>query len=98
MIASDGTQMGYQSSPVFNNVTSPGNGLVYILDSMVCQKIVPFTMTVATPPVISINASSDLCYDTTNRATISVAVTGGTAPFSYTINGEAISHRVHLPI
>ncbi|MCC5654590.1 T9SS type B sorting domain-containing protein [Nostoc sp. XA013] len=86
LVGPDGV-IGYQSSPVFNNLTSPGTGVVYIVDSMNCMKTETFTINVATPPVLSVNASSNLCYNTTNSASISVAVTGGLAPFSYTING-----------
>ncbi|MBL0736261.1 T9SS type B sorting domain-containing protein [Flavobacterium sp. GN10] len=54
-----------------------------------CKNNVDVTITVNTPdPIEAVLAtSSNLCYTATNKATIVVTVRGGTAPFTYSING-----------
>ncbi|TPD68609.1 SprB repeat-containing protein, partial [Flavobacterium microcysteis] len=87
LVLPNGTTVGPQSSAVFSNLTLAGTYSISVKDANNCTVTKTFTLSTVTAPVLSINASSDLCYDTTNSATITVAVTGGLAPFSYTING-----------
>jgi gliding motility-associated-like protein len=54
-----------------------------------CKNNVDVTITVNTPdPIEAVLAtSSNLCYTATNKASITVTVKGGTAPFTYSLNG-----------
>ena len=82
--------VAYQSSGVFNNVP-PGDYLVLVRDANLCTDPINNPITIAAPtlPVASIGATSDLCYDTVNGATIVVAVTGGVGPYKYRLNSGA---------
>ncbi|MNJ86960.1 bacterial transduction protein [compost metagenome] len=83
----NGTIVGPQSSSVFNNLTLPGTYTISVKDANNCTVSETFSLSNVTSPTLSIAATSDICYDTTNSASITVSVTGGLAPFSYTLNG-----------
>ncbi|MDM8004322.1 MAG: hypothetical protein QUS66_15720, partial [Bacteroidota bacterium] len=64
----------------------PGNHIVTIRDAFLCTHNVSFTIT--QPPVLSANISTVniLCFGG-NNGSISVAGTGGTAPYEYSLDG-----------
>lgn len=76
-----------QSGSTFSNITA-GTYTVTTTDSGGC--VVTNTITFTNAPALSatISATSDFCYDTTNGATIVVTPSGGTPPFTYTINNS----------
>ena len=82
--------VAYQSSGIFNNV-APGNYLVVVRDANLCTDPINNPITIAAPtlPVASISATSDICYDTVNGATIVVSVAGGVGPYKYRLNNGA---------
>ncbi|TPN87446.1 T9SS type B sorting domain-containing protein [Aquimarina algicola] len=49
------------------------------------------TVIITTPPVLSatIENTSDLCYDTTDQSRLDISVSGGKAPFHYSVNKGA---------
>ncbi|TGD58628.1 T9SS type B sorting domain-containing protein [Flavobacterium humi] len=77
----------YQASPIFNNIP-PGSYIVTIRDTKLCTAS-STTLTIVAPvrPTLTLSASSDFCYDTTNGATLVVTAAGGVAPYQYSING-----------
>ncbi|MCX2718510.1 T9SS type B sorting domain-containing protein [Lentiprolixibacter aurantiacus] len=75
----------YQSSNTFTNVV-PGSYNIYVRDAEGCETTQPVTIDPAAAPVIAF-ATSDLCYDSTNQASLSVSITDGVAPYTYSING-----------
>ncbi|MDP2161184.1 MAG: SprB repeat-containing protein, partial [Flavobacterium sp.] len=79
--------VGPQTSGTFGNLSQTGTYIISVSDANGC--VVSTTFTLTTPPTLtaSIAASSDICYDTTNAATLVISVTGGTAPFVYSFNG-----------
>jgi large repetitive protein len=81
------TVVGPQTSGSFGNLSQTGTYTISVTDANGC--IVSTTFTLTTPPTVtaSIAASSDICYDTSNASTLVVSVSGGTAPFVYSING-----------
>ncbi len=83
----DLTVVGPQTSGSFDNLTQTGAYLMVVTDSNGCSASTPFTLMEAPILLANISASSDLCYDTINSASLIVSVTGGTAPFVYQING-----------
>lgn len=86
----DGNILGPQSSGNFGNLTLAGNYTITVTDGNNCSVSESFTLTLPTNPILTIASNSDLCYDTTNGASIEVSTTGGLAPFSYQINGGAL--------
>ncbi|WP_303315151.1 T9SS type B sorting domain-containing protein [Flavivirga abyssicola] len=84
----DTTVLGPQGSNTFGGLTQAGTYTATVTDSNGCTATDTFTLSLTTLPVASIDVTSDLCYDTTNAATLVATVTsGGQAPFEYNING-----------
>ncbi|TDD99675.1 T9SS type B sorting domain-containing protein [Flavobacterium cellulosilyticum] len=81
----DATIIGPQASTTFVNLTQIGSYKVTVTDTNGCSVTDTFTLAASTTPTISI-AGSDLCYDTTNQATIIVTTSGGVSPYQYSIN------------
>ncbi|WP_264535629.1 T9SS type B sorting domain-containing protein [Flavobacterium sp. N1736] len=84
----DGTILGPQASNTFSNLTQTGNYTASVTDSNNCNITSPFTLSTPVKPIASVTGS-DICYDATNQATITVTVTNGVAPYQYSINNGA---------
>ncbi|MBO9582939.1 MAG: T9SS type B sorting domain-containing protein [Flavobacterium sp.] len=85
----DGTVVvGFQNNNVFTNVAT-GNYVVVVQDASSCSSPASSTVSVVAPqiPTATLASSSDLCYDTTNRATLVVTASGGKSPYSYSLDG-----------
>ena len=80
----------FQTNAQFINVSS-GNYIVFARDANLCVTSVgaPVNVTAPIAPVATLASSSDLCYDSVNQSTLVVDVTGGTAPFAYSLDGGA---------
>ncbi|WP_435131823.1 T9SS type B sorting domain-containing protein [Formosa sp. A9] len=85
----DGTSKGPKTNPTFNGLTQSGTYTYTIEDVAGCSVTDTFELQSTTAPVATIDASSDLCFNNTTNATIVVSVNGGTAPYTYSINGSA---------
>lgn len=72
---------------IFNNLDESGTYNVSVTDTNGCLVTDSFLMNNITPPTASVDATTDLCYDSSTGATVVVGVSGGTAPYSYSING-----------
>ncbi|WP_428230784.1 T9SS type B sorting domain-containing protein [Flavobacterium sp.] len=72
----------------FDNVPE-GSYYVVVKDKSACASSAsdPVIVKDPTKPTISLDVSSDLCYDAANKATIVVKVQGGVSPFFYSLNG-----------
>ncbi|VXC25183.1 conserved exported hypothetical protein [Flavobacterium sp. 9AF] len=73
---------------VFTNLP-PGDYIVVVQDALLCTDPIDVAVNIPAPtaPTAVIDASSDLCYDGTNGATLVVTASGGVGPYSYNING-----------
>lgn len=82
--------VAYQSSPIFSNVPS-GSYIVTVRDTNLCTDPTdtPLVITAPVAPTATVSATSDFCFDGTNAATIVITVSGGIAPYVYSINGGA---------
>ncbi|MFC0781035.1 T9SS type B sorting domain-containing protein [Flavobacterium sp. HJSW_4] len=86
----DGTiVIAFQTDDTFNlPLTATGDFVVVAKDSGNCSSgdsdIVNVVGAVA--PTATLDASSDLCYDSGNKATLVVSVSGGKAPYYYSLN------------
>ncbi|MGB5554404.1 MAG: SprB repeat-containing protein, partial [Flavobacteriaceae bacterium] len=76
----------YQSPNSFTNI-APGTYTIYIRDAGDCIVTKPITIDPAEAPVIAIDASSDYCFDSVNQASLTITITDGVAPYTYSING-----------
>ncbi|MCK8140462.1 T9SS type B sorting domain-containing protein [Flavobacterium sp. I-SCBP12n] len=81
----------FSTSAVFTNLTS-ATYTIFIRDANLCVATTAGVSVIVTaPPTLTatLDASSDLCYDTVNKVKFVVNVTGGAAPFSYSLDGQA---------
>ncbi|SNR96884.1 DUF11 domain-containing protein, partial [Flavobacterium sp. ov086] len=80
---------GFPHSATFAGVSN-GTYTVVAHDSKGCTSAVSTVVIVdkPAPPVASLDATSDLCYDTTNKATLVVTATG-TGILNYSLDGGA---------
>ncbi len=86
----------YQGSNTFMNVPA-GTYTIYVRDAGNCLVTKPITIDPAQAPIIALDASSDLCYDGTNQASLVINVSNGVAPYSYNINGGGQTAAVGNP-
>ncbi|MCP2026364.1 gliding motility-associated-like protein [Flavobacterium sp. HSC-32F16] len=89
----DGTiVIAFQSEDTFHlPLNTVGNFVVVAKDSGDCSSSASDAVSVvgAVAPTATINVTaSDLCYDAGNKATLVVSVSGGKAPFSYSLDGQ----------
>ncbi|MDG1571509.1 T9SS type B sorting domain-containing protein [Robiginitalea sp. M366] len=83
----DATVLGPQGSATFNNLTQAGTYTITVADANGCVATDTFGLVAPSLPVISLDAATDLCYDPATGVTLTANVTGGTAPFSFSLNG-----------
>ena len=85
----DGTTTGPQAGTQFTGLSQAGAYTLSVTDANGCVVTANFTLSTPVPPTASIDAASDLCFDSGNLATIVVGVTGGVSPYTYSINGAS---------
>tara|TARA_R110002124_G_scaffold138576_6_gene302168 strand:+ start:102213 stop:111887 length:9675 start_codon:yes stop_codon:yes gene_type:complete len=83
----DATVLPPQTNNTFVGLTQAGTYTITVEDANGCIASETFDLTIPDPVVATIAATSDLCYDTTNGATLEVLVSSGLAPFEFSING-----------
>jgi len=81
------TTVGPQTNGSFTNLTLAGSYTISVTDVNGCAVSNTFNLIIPASLTAAIDASSDICYDTSNAATIVISVTGGTAPFVYNNGG-----------
>ncbi|MFH7003261.1 T9SS type B sorting domain-containing protein [Flavobacterium bizetiae] len=84
---SNGTIYRTSDLATFDDVPE-GSYFVVVKDKSSCASSASDPVVVKDPvkPKITLDSTSDLCYDTANKATIVVKVEGGIAPFYYSLN------------
>ena len=83
----DTTVLPPQASNTFTGLTQAGTYTAAVEDSNGCIASETFDLTIPDPVMANILATSDVCYDTNDAATLEVQVTSGQAPFEFNING-----------
>ena len=85
---SNGTIYRTSDLATFDDVPE-GSYFVVVKDKSSCASSASDPVEVKDPvkPKITLDSTSDLCYDAANKATIVVKVEGGIAPFYYSLNG-----------
>lgn len=85
----------YQSSNVFSGLAA-GTYTVIVNDINDCEKSGTFTVTQPQDLTLSITSAKAIsCYNG-NDGQLQVKVTGGTAPYTYSLNGGAVSNATGL--
>jgi gliding motility-associated-like protein len=87
----DGSFTGSQNTNVFTDLNQLGNHIITVTDAHGCTGTDTFTLVAPVLPTASIDATSDVCYDSSNpgSASIVVGATGGAAPYMYKMNTGA---------
>ncbi|WP_206677256.1 T9SS type B sorting domain-containing protein [Capnocytophaga canimorsus] len=76
-----------QNSPLFTGLTQLGRHRLEVTDANDCAAPVKtFQVTAAQAPNVSVATTSNYCYSAAQPASITVEVTGGTAPYRYLLN------------
>lgn len=80
----------YQLNAQFTNIPV-GNYTVFVKDANGCISAAGAVLNVVAPPTLTamLDAGSDICFDSVNQASLIVNVSGGTPPFTYSLNGAA---------
>ncbi|MDN3675436.1 T9SS type B sorting domain-containing protein [Flavobacterium branchiarum] len=82
------TKVGPQDSNTFTNLTATGEYNVLVVNSKGCEVTGVFTLDPIVEPKADIDATSDLCYDLVNKATIVVKPAIDPSPtYVYSIDG-----------
>jgi gliding motility-associated-like protein/uncharacterized repeat protein (TIGR01451 family) len=89
----DATVLPPQTTNTFINLTQAGVYIIEVEDANGCIITDTFSLTIPNPPIANISTTSDVCYDTTNNATIEVEVTSGEAPFEFSLNGGPFTNN-----
>jgi gliding motility-associated-like protein len=82
------TVTNFGSNGILTNV-SPGSYTLNVTDAQGCTASIPLVLDPPETPTATISTASDLCYDTSNGASIEVSAAGGVPPYQYSINGGA---------
>jgi large repetitive protein len=86
----NGTLVGPQNTGVFGGLSQTGLYTIKVKDANNCEVSNTFTINPFVSPTLTISPTSDLCYDSTNFASITVTAVGGTPPYQYQINSSAL--------
>jgi gliding motility-associated-like protein len=80
----------YQLNAQFTNV-AVGNYTVFVKDANGCISAASAVLNIVAPPTLTatLDASSDICFDNLNQASLVVNGSGGKAPFTYSLDGAA---------
>lgn len=86
LIQPDGSILGPRTSAVFSGLTQVGIYTLITADREGCEVADNFTLTALQAPTLALDGASDLCYDTTNGATLIVTANGGDGAYEYQLN------------
>ncbi|MES2240765.1 MAG: T9SS type B sorting domain-containing protein [Bacteroidota bacterium] len=80
----------FQLATQFTNVPT-GTYTVFVKDANSCVSPNAAAVSVVAPPTVtaSLDAGSDLCYDNLNQASLIVNASGGTSPYTFTLDSNA---------
>lgn len=81
-----GTILGPQNSPTFPDLFEEGIYTASVRDANGCVQVASFTLSAVETPILSLDPSSDLCFDNMDEATLVVGATLGAAPYQYNID------------
>ncbi|MBL7471487.1 DUF11 domain-containing protein, partial [Robertkochia sediminum] len=83
----DGSVVGPQSSDIFGGLTQVGTYSYIVIDANGCDITDTFDIVDPVPPTATLAPVTDLCYDPATGMSLEVNVSGGEAPFVYSLNG-----------
>lgn len=82
----DSSIRGPQASAVFSGLSQTGPYTVEVTDLNGCVLTDTFTLTALPSPMVSLDPSSDFCYDPFDAATVVLLGSGGATPYEYRMN------------
>ncbi|NJB72246.1 gliding motility-associated-like protein [Saonia flava] len=82
----DASTLGPSNSNTFSSLSQGGTYQITVNDANGCTLTDSFTLTPLSSPTISIDASTDYCFDNVDASSITVNAAGGAGSFEYRIN------------
>ncbi|HYK56714.1 MAG TPA: SprB repeat-containing protein, partial [Flavisolibacter sp.] len=88
LILPDNSVIGPQGNAIFSNLNQYGDYKLSVIDAKGCEISEIISFTKPAPLVPTLAATSNICFTSSVLSKIVVDVTGGVAPYTYSLNGQ----------